>query len=75
MRPGKFAVALLAALSTFDAFVESCRAEDQLKIAVGGRGIGETFVTEVGYKAGLFKPHNLALDISIPMAAARPSRP
>lgn len=39
------------------------RAEDRLKIAVGGRGIGETFVTEVGYKAGLFKPHDLALDI------------
>jgi NitT/TauT family transport system substrate-binding protein len=36
---------------------------DQLKIAVGGRGIGETFVTEVGYKAGLFGKHNLALDI------------
>ena len=33
------------------------------KIAVGGRGIGETFVTEVGYKAGLFKKHNLVLDI------------
>src|SRR5262249_31928790 len=42
---------------------ESLRAEDALKIAVGGRGIGETFVTEVGYKAGLFNRHNLALDI------------
>lgn len=37
--------------------------QDRLKIAVGGRGIGETFVTEVGYKAGLFKKHNLDLDI------------
>src|ERR1700752_616710 len=37
--------------------------QDQLKIAVGGRGIGETFVNEVGYKAGLFDKHNLALDI------------
>ena len=36
---------------------------DRLKIAVGGRGIGETFVTEVGYKAGIFKKHNLDLDI------------
>jgi NitT/TauT family transport system substrate-binding protein len=51
-----------AAIATFAA-LESCRAEDQLKIAVGGRGIGETFVTEVGDKAGLFKRHNLALDI------------
>ena len=38
-------------------------AQDRLKIAVGGRGIGETFVTEVGYNAGLFKKHNLVLDI------------
>jgi len=60
VRRGTFAVALLA---TFVACVEPGRADDQLKIAVGGRGIGETFVTEVGYKAGLFKPHNLALDI------------
>jgi NitT/TauT family transport system substrate-binding protein len=42
---------------------EICCAQDQLKIAVGGRGIGETFVTEVGDKAGLFKKHDLALDI------------
>src|SRR5262249_25355281 len=39
------------------------RAEDRLKVAVGGRGIGETFVTEAGDKAGLFKKHDLALDI------------
>ncbi len=38
-------------------------AQDRLQIAVGGRGVGETFVTEVGYKAGLFKKHNLELDI------------
>jgi NitT/TauT family transport system substrate-binding protein len=43
--------------------VPECVAQDRLKIAVGGRGIGETFVTEVGYNAGLFKKHNLALDI------------
>ena len=49
------AVAMLASSAS--------HAEDTLKIAVGGRGIGETFVTEVGYKAGLFKKHDLALDI------------
>jgi NitT/TauT family transport system substrate-binding protein len=38
-------------------------AADQLKLAVGGRGVGETFVTEIGYKAGLFKKQNLELDI------------
>src|SRR6266508_2004541 len=62
MRRARLAAASLAAIATFAA-LEACRAEDQLKIAVGGRGIGETFVTEVGDKAGLFKRHNLALDI------------
>src|SRR5262245_12603451 len=42
---------------------QQAQAQDRLKIAVGGRGIGETFVTEVGDKAGLFRKHNLALDI------------
>jgi NitT/TauT family transport system substrate-binding protein len=45
------------------AFAPAAWAADQLSIAVGGRGIGETFVTEVGYKAGLFKKHDLVLDI------------
>jgi NitT/TauT family transport system substrate-binding protein len=58
----RFAAVSLAAIATFTAS-EACRTEDQLKIAVGGRGIGETFVTEVGYKAGLFNRHELALDI------------
>src|SRR2546425_10199785 len=55
-------LAALALIAT-SAALESAGAGDQLKIAVGGRGIGETFVTEVGYKAGLFKRHDLALDI------------
>ena len=63
MRSCRFVVASLAAIATSAALAESGRAEEELKIAVGGRGIGETFVTEIGYKAGLFKPHNLALDI------------
>ena len=59
----RLVVASLAAIATFAALAESGRAEEGLKVAVGGRGIGETFVTEVGYRAGLFKPHNLTLDI------------
>ena len=55
-------LAALALIAT-SAALESAGAGDDLKIAVGGRGIGETFVTEVGYKAGLFKRHDLALDI------------
>src|SRR5437764_9935070 len=50
---------LLLALS----MAHHAQAQDGLKIAVGGRGIGETFVTEVGDNAGLFRKHNLALDI------------
>src|SRR5260370_22647590 len=56
-------MASLAAIATLVGLAEPGRADEELKVAVGGRGIGETFVTEVGYKAGLFKPHNLALDI------------
>ena len=39
------------------------RAEDSLKIAVGARGVGETFVAELGQNAGIFKKYGLALDI------------
>src|SRR5260370_35211134 len=40
------------------------RAQDAITVAVGGRGIGESCVTEIGEKAGLsdthgFKPHIL----------------
>ena len=38
-------------------------AQDQLKLAVGARGVGETFVAELGQDAGIFKKHGLALDI------------
>jgi NitT/TauT family transport system substrate-binding protein len=39
------------------------RAEDVLKLAVGARGVGETFVAELGQQAGIFKKHGLSLDI------------
>ena len=61
MQGRKIIAALVAAVGSM--MTDSAVAQDQLKIAVGGRGIGETFVTEVGYKAGLFKKHNLTLDI------------
>jgi NitT/TauT family transport system substrate-binding protein len=59
----RLAAASLAVIIATSAALELACAEEALKIAVGGRGIGETFVTEVGYKAGLFNKHNLALDI------------
>jgi NitT/TauT family transport system substrate-binding protein len=62
MRQARLVMAAWLAVATFSAG-QTCLAQDQLKVAVGGRGVGETFVTEVGYKAGQFKKHNLELDI------------
>jgi NitT/TauT family transport system substrate-binding protein len=45
------------------AAVPSVRAEDQLRIVVGGRGIGESCVTEIGKNAGVLAKRGLALDI------------
>jgi NitT/TauT family transport system substrate-binding protein len=39
------------------------RAQDAITVAVGGRGIGESCVTEIGEKAGRFARHGLKLDI------------
>ncbi len=52
--------ALAAALSLLP---PCARAEDVLKLAVGARGVGETFVAELGQDAGIFKKHGLSLDI------------
>src|SRR3954454_10253037 len=52
--------AVAAALSLIH---HSAIAQDQLKLAVGARGVGETFVPELGQNAGIFKKHGLALDI------------
>jgi len=63
MRLTGIVASVLAIVAIGGAGADVCRAEDQLKVAVGGRGIGETFVTEVGAKAGLFSKYDLALDI------------
>jgi NitT/TauT family transport system substrate-binding protein len=55
----KASLLLLAGLTV----AQEASAQDRLKVAFGGRGIGETFVTEVGDNAGVFRKHNLALDI------------
>jgi NitT/TauT family transport system substrate-binding protein len=39
------------------------RAQDNLKVAVGARGVGETFAAELGQNAGIFRKHGLALEI------------
>jgi NitT/TauT family transport system substrate-binding protein len=38
-------------------------AQDHLKVAVGARGVGETFVPELGQNAGIFRKHGLTLDV------------
>jgi NitT/TauT family transport system substrate-binding protein len=38
-------------------------AADMLKIAVGARGVGETFVAELGQNAGIFAKHGIKLEI------------
>jgi NitT/TauT family transport system substrate-binding protein len=54
-----FGALTLLALFVGDAAV----AQDSLKVAVGSRGVGETFVPELGQNAGIFKKHGLTLDI------------
>jgi NitT/TauT family transport system substrate-binding protein len=39
------------------------RAQDALTVAGGGRGIGESCVTEIGQKANIFGKHGLKLEI------------
>jgi NitT/TauT family transport system substrate-binding protein len=41
----------------------AARAEDKLTVAVGARGVGETFVAELGQNAGIFRKHGIVLDI------------
>ena len=53
----------VAVAATLSLIHHSAIAQDQLKLAVGARGVGETFVPELGQNAGIFKKHGLALDI------------
>jgi NitT/TauT family transport system substrate-binding protein len=50
-------------VAAFSVGPQTAHAEDHLKLAVGARGVGETFVAELGQNAGIFKKHGLALDI------------
>ncbi|HVY59935.1 MAG TPA: ABC transporter substrate-binding protein [Xanthobacteraceae bacterium] len=55
-------VAALATMGLVSA-ASQARAEDHLKVAVGARGVGETFVPELGQNAGIFKKYGLSLEI------------
>ncbi len=55
---------LIGALLAVAAFAaQGAQADDKLTVAVGGRGIGESCVTEIGKNAGIFAKHGLALEI------------
>jgi len=62
MMDAKFLIRLIGA-GTLLLVHSSVLAEDSLRVAVGARGVGETFVPELGQKAGLFKKHGLMLDV------------
>jgi len=57
---GWFAGVAVAAVLTA---TQAAQAQDRLKLAQGGRGVGEAFVPELGQNAGIFKKHGLELDI------------
>ena len=51
------ALAMLAATAT------GALANDSLKLAIGQRGNWETAIAELGNRAGIFKKHNLDLEL------------
>ncbi|MDF2117747.1 ABC transporter substrate-binding protein [Roseiarcaceae bacterium H3SJ34-1] len=55
-----FRISILA-LATM--IVSPVLAQDRLKVAIGQRGVFENSVSELGQDAGIFKKHNLALEI------------
>jgi NitT/TauT family transport system substrate-binding protein len=59
MRSSNAALGLLALMLCASA----ASAQDKLTVAVGARGVGETFVAELGQNAGIFKKYGLVLDI------------
>jgi NitT/TauT family transport system substrate-binding protein len=54
---------ILLAAAGLSLIQDSALAEDRLGVAVGSRGVGETFVPELGQNAGIFRKHGLALDV------------
>lgn len=60
MKSFAFILSLGAALLAQDAQAQTL---EKLKVAIGGRGLGESGVSEAGQLAGIFKKHGLELDI------------
>jgi ABC-type nitrate/sulfonate/bicarbonate transport system substrate-binding protein len=53
----------LLALASLAAGLSTAAAQNKLTVAVGGRGIGESCLTEIGLKAGLFARHGLDINL------------
>src|ERR1051325_5230330 len=53
----------LLAVACLVPFVATARAQSKLTVAVGGRGIGESCLTEIGLKAGMFSKHGLDINL------------
>jgi NitT/TauT family transport system substrate-binding protein len=64
MRYLKGLLAALAMLAPLAVPVAPAQAEDTLKLAVGQRGNWETAVCEIGQRAGIFKKHDLQLELT-----------
>jgi NitT/TauT family transport system substrate-binding protein len=60
----KHATVTLFALTALLAATHLASAQDTLKLAVGQQGALPTSVSEIGVRAGIFKKHNLALELT-----------
>ncbi|MDF2114852.1 ABC transporter substrate-binding protein [Roseiarcaceae bacterium H3SJ34-1] len=60
----KHKTATVVALAALLAATHLAAAQDTLKLAVGQQGALPTSVSEIGVRAGIFKKHNLALELT-----------
>jgi NitT/TauT family transport system substrate-binding protein len=56
-------LALSAVIAILAGSAQAQQTPDKLKIAIGSRGVWENSISELGQNAGIFKKHNLELEI------------
>src|SRR5665647_1177173 len=56
-------LALSALIAILAGSAQAQQTPDKLKIAIGSRGVWENSISELGQNAGIFKKHNLELEI------------
>jgi NitT/TauT family transport system substrate-binding protein len=64
MRNAKLWIGAFAALAPLAAAATAALAQDTLKLAIGQRGNWEQSAPEIGSRAGIFKKHNLKLELT-----------